>query len=301
MDEAAHCISRSARSEGLGVTNGSSSLSTSDHSRDSAGMTYVYAVVSRRAGGVSVGINLNPNNACNWRCIYCQVPDLRRGGPPPIDLASLRSELERMLDEIVRGDFMRQRVAEGARRLIDVAFSGNGEPTSAREFPEAVAIAADVLRQRGLTGDVKLRLITNGSLVHRRSVRDGLALLGETNGEVWFKVDGGDARTIARINGTRIDIDAMRRRLRSCCVLCPTWVQTCLFTLDEQPLAQGELDALVGFLGGMKDVVRGVFLYGLARPSAQAEAARLGTVSAAWLNAVAERLRNEGLTVVVKT
>jgi hypothetical protein len=62
-------------------------LKTEDHSRDSAGMRYVYPVVSRRAGGVSVGINLNPNNACNWRCIYCQVPGLTRGGPPPIDLA----------------------------------------------------------------------------------------------------------------------------------------------------------------------------------------------------------------------
>ena len=44
-------------------------LDSTDHSRDSAGMTYVYPVVSRRAGGVSIGMNLNPNNACNWRCI----------------------------------------------------------------------------------------------------------------------------------------------------------------------------------------------------------------------------------------
>ncbi|PIU16966.1 MAG: radical SAM protein, partial [Gallionellales bacterium CG08_land_8_20_14_0_20_59_87] len=34
-------------------------LSTTDHSRDSAGLRYVYPVVSRRAGGVSIGINLN--------------------------------------------------------------------------------------------------------------------------------------------------------------------------------------------------------------------------------------------------
>ncbi|MCZ7653212.1 MAG: hypothetical protein M5R42_01445 [Rhodocyclaceae bacterium] len=36
---------------------------TDPHSRDSAGLTYVYPVVSRRAGGVSIGINPNPNNA----------------------------------------------------------------------------------------------------------------------------------------------------------------------------------------------------------------------------------------------
>ena len=68
-------------------------LTSSDHGRDAAGFTYVYPVLSRRAGGVSVGINLNPNNACNWRCVYCQVPDLVRGKAPPADLPQLRREL----------------------------------------------------------------------------------------------------------------------------------------------------------------------------------------------------------------
>ena len=44
-------------------------LAINDHRRDSAGLRYVYPVISRRAGGVSVGINLNPNNACNWACL----------------------------------------------------------------------------------------------------------------------------------------------------------------------------------------------------------------------------------------
>ena len=48
-------------------------LTTTDHDRGSAGLTYVYPVISRRSGGLSIGINLNPNNACNWRCIYCQL------------------------------------------------------------------------------------------------------------------------------------------------------------------------------------------------------------------------------------
>jgi hypothetical protein len=119
-------------------------LKTEDHSRDSAGMRHVYPVISRRAGGVSVGINLNPNNACNWRCIYCQVPDLTRGGPPPLDLALLERELDGFLRAAVAGDFMATRVPAGSRRLVDLAFSGNGEPTSAREFPAAVEIAARV-------------------------------------------------------------------------------------------------------------------------------------------------------------
>ena len=78
----------------IATSQGSSKfLDITDHSRDIVGLTYVYPVVSRRAGGVSVGINLNPNSACNWRCIYCQVPELKRGSAPTIDLTRLEKEL----------------------------------------------------------------------------------------------------------------------------------------------------------------------------------------------------------------
>ena len=101
-------------------------LNVADHNRDNAGLTYIYPVVSRRAGGVSVGINLNPNNACNWRCIYCQVPELTRGAAPVIDLIRLETELYTFLQEILYGSFMQEQVAPGARRINDIALSGNG-------------------------------------------------------------------------------------------------------------------------------------------------------------------------------
>jgi wyosine [tRNA(Phe)-imidazoG37] synthetase (radical SAM superfamily) len=275
-------------------------LTVSDHSRDSSGMSYVYPVVSRRAGGVSVGINLNPNNACNWRCIYCQVPDLKRGGPPPIDLGRLKLELDRMLDDILTGDFMEQRVPEGQRRLIDVAFSGNGEPTSAAEFPQAVELAIDAMARRKLLPHTRLRLITNGSLIDRRSVREGIAAMGQVDGEVWFKVDAADSRAVARINGSRVKIESVERRLKNCGRLCATWAQTCLFVLDGKLPAEAELDALIGFLERCRESIRGVYLYGLARPSAQLEAARLTAAPADWMEAVAGRLRDRGLTVEVR-
>ena len=111
-------------------------LTVEDHNRDVSGLTYVYPVVSRRAGGVSVGINLNVNNACNWRCLYCQVPNLTRGTPPPIDLTLLEQELRGFLNKLLHSNFMTEFVAEGDRHLKDIAFSGNGEPTSAKEFPQ---------------------------------------------------------------------------------------------------------------------------------------------------------------------
>lgn len=274
-------------------------LKTEDHSRDSAGMRYVYPVISRRAGGVSVGINLNPNNACNWRCIYCQVPDLTRGGPPPIDLALLERELNGFLHEAIVGDFMVARVPAGSRRLVDIAFSGNGEPTSAREFAAAVGIAERVMVAHGLDGKVPLRLITNGSLLDRKSVQSGIAHLGRSGGEVWFKFDAGTAAGLARINGARARPELVARRLACCAKLAPTWVQTCLFLIDGEAPAEQEILAYLALLAPLAPVLAGVHLYSLARPSQQKEAPRLGRMEAGALETMAERIRQLGLEVRV--
>lgn len=274
-------------------------LVISDHSRDSAGMTYVYPVVSRRAGGVSIGINLNPNNACNWRCIYCQVPNLIRGRAPVIDLVLLERELRLFLDEALHGDFMFARVAESERRIEDIAFSGNGEPTSAREFPQALEVVERVLTDAGLAGKIKLRLITNGSQLERQAVRNGIARLGSLNGEVWFKVDAGTRDAIRRINGVDLDPKQVSRRLRLCAERCPTWVQTCCFALDGIPPGEAELSALLEILAQTEGRIAGVHLYGLARASQQTEAPRLARLPAEWLEAWAERIRATGLTVAV--
>ncbi len=272
-------------------------LRIDDHARDSAGMTYVYPVISRRAGGVSLGINLNPNNACNWRCIYCQVPDLARGAPPPIDLALLEQELGWMLDDILQGDFMARRVPVDARRLMDIAFSGNGEPTSAAEFSRAVDCVGRLLEQRQLRDTLVVRLITNGSLLGRKAVQAGIAKLARLGGEVWFKLDRATAKGMAQVNSISGSPTVTLRRLRTCAVLCPTWVQTCMFELDGNPPAAAEVDAYVELLAQAADVIAGVHLYGLARPSLQPEAPRLARLADGWLESLAGRLRARGLEV----
>ncbi len=275
-------------------------LKATDHSRDSAGLTYVYPVVSRRAGGVSVGVNLNPNNACNWRCVYCQVPDLQRGSAPPIDLVLLEQELNGFLLELRYGRFMEEQVPQEARRIVDVALSGNGEPTSAREFPQVIALIARVLEAAGLADTVKIRLITNGSLVSRNYVREGLALLGGLGGEVWFKVDGGTAAAYHRINSVEMTPESVAQRLAKCASLCATWVQTCLFAMDGQAPTEAELVAYLNLLSQAgKQNLKGVLLYGLARPPMQPEAGRITPLPATELEKIATRIRLLGLTVKV--
>lgn len=268
-------------------------LTVAEHDRDAAGLTYVYPVVSRRARGVSIGINLNLNDACNWRCIYCQVPGLTRGGPPPIDVALLERELRGFLDGVIHGDFMERRVPAESRRLNDVAFSGNGEPTSAREFPAVVDAVGRVLREFALEGRIKVVLITNGSLVHQARVQVGIEKLASLGGEVWFKLDRATEGGIRAVNSTRTTMEKVLRNLRTAARLCPTWLQTCVFTLDGVPPAEREVDAYVDCLARLKEEgveLRGVMLYGVARLSHQPEAKRISNVPEAWLAQLADRI-----------
>ncbi|MGB9129182.1 MAG: radical SAM protein [Thiobacillus sp.] len=265
-------------------------------------MTYVYPVVSRRAGGVSVGVNLNPNNACNWACVYCQVPDLVRGTAPEIDLAQLESELRAMLADILHGDFMQTRVPEGARRLNDIALSGNGEPTSAKAFPQVIELIGRVMADFDLNGKIKLVLITNGSLADRPRVQDGLKKMAKLDGEVWFKFDSATASGMRSINQTRVSPDKQFERLAVAARLCPTWLQTCVFAFDGTTPSAVEQAAYLAAVARIRREaipVQGVLLYGLARPSMQPQASRLSALSADWLEAFADKIRAAGLPVKV--
>lgn len=274
----------------------SDGLTTTDHSRDSAGLRYVYPVVSRRAGGISIGINLNPNNACNWRCIYCQVPNLARGTAPPVDLALLEKELNGFLHELQHGDFMQRVPLDEARRINDIALSGNGEPTSAQEFAEVIELIAKLKPV-----DLKLVLITNGSLMQRENVQQGLRRMSQLNGEIWFKLDRASEEGMALVNGTRMTMDKVRQNIATAIACCSnTWLQTCWFALDGvAPGKQDEndyLDFLAELLrDGMKP--QGVLLYGLARPSLQTEAPRLSALSNEQMESFAQRIRVLGVDV----
>ena len=273
-------------------------LNVTDHSRDSAGMKYVYPVVSRRAGGVSVGINLNVNNACNWACVYCQVPDLTRGGPPPVDLKQLADELRRFLTRATSGDFLAKNAPPEARRLVDVAFSGNGEPTSAPEFAEAVECVGQVMREFGLLDSVKLRLITNGSFMHRPGVRRGIGCIGALNGEVWFKLDQATAAGMERVNGVRMAPQKVRNSLLLCAELAPTWLQTCYFAIDGNETSEAERLAYLELVESIKEKIKGVHLYGLARPSLQPDAARISNLTHERFQQFAGNISLLGIEVV---
>ena len=274
-------------------------LSIHDHSRELSGLKYIYSVVSRRAGGLSVGINLNVNNACNWQCIYCEIPNLTRGSPPPIELEVLEQELRFFLKEIIHGDYMEKNVSLEDRHLKDIAFSGNGEPTSAKEFPEVILIVKKVLNEFDLLHKIKIRLITNGSLMHQASVISSVEMLKEMNGEVWFKVDAATETSIKKINQVNLKPNQILDRLQSSAKICPTFIQTCIFTIDGNGPSTEDIDAYIKLVKEVQNDIQGVHLYGLARPSLQPQAKSLGRINEAALEDIAKKLRDLNIATTV--
>jgi len=197
-------------------------LTVHDHRRDLAGYTYVYPVVSRRAGGISVGINLNPNNACNWRCIYCQVEGLKRGAAPPLDHALLREELTLLLQSLADGSFYRRfQVPEPFRRLCDIAISGNGEPTTLKDFDGAIATVEATLETLKPPADLAKVIISNGSQIQRDEVQRGLARWGKMGGELWFKIDRTTATGLKHVNGAALSPWRLLNHLETASSCCP--------------------------------------------------------------------------------
>jgi wyosine [tRNA(Phe)-imidazoG37] synthetase (radical SAM superfamily) len=280
-------------------------LTTTNHSRDFAGLKYVYPVLSRRAGGLSIGINFNINNACNWRCIYCQVPDLKIGAAPDLDFKLLEDELRFFLDDVLKGGFyQRFQVDEDNRVIKDIAISGNGEPTSLKDFDKAVALIGKVATEAGVFPQSHFVLITNGSLVHRSGVQNGLKVLKKYGGEVWFKFDSATDEGRALINNAGQSLKASIENLLISAQLCPTKLQTCLVDYGKRGLSTEEKNTFLDLLRSIKARdcdLKEVMLYTIARPSLQPEFDRLEKLPQEILNKFAGEIRLLGFEVMVSS
>lgn len=277
-------------------------LTPADHNRHIAGMTYVYPVMSRRAGGLSIGINFNPNNACNWRCVYCQVPELQRGSAPDMDLGKLSAELNYVLDYVLNGQFFDDyQVPLEQRQIKDLAISGNGESTSLKSFDQAVGLIGEIGQQWGLFPGCRFILITNGSLIHHSHVQQGLKTLAKFDGELWFKIDSASASGRELINNSSLSDRQLMENLSIASQLCTTRIQTCMLHF-QAAWSESEKQAYINLLQRLKDQhikIAEVLLYSVARQSFQAEAAAISSYSLDELETMAEAIRALGYVVKV--
>src|SRR5262245_58197837 len=161
--------------------------------RDFLDNRFVYTVISPRAHGLSVGVNMNPDKFCNFDCVYCEVNRSEPAREPRLDVTAMVAELERTL-ELVQSGGIRQRpayqkVPPELLELRHVTLSGHGEPTLCPNFVEAVESVVHV-RARGRFPYFKLVLITNASGLNRPEVAEGLNLFTRRD-EIWAKLEAG--------------------------------------------------------------------------------------------------------------
>jgi wyosine [tRNA(Phe)-imidazoG37] synthetase (radical SAM superfamily) len=230
------------------------------------------------------------------------VPNLTRGSAPPVNLEKFRDELHQFISNVLTGDFYEiEKIPEKLRKIQDIAISGNGEPTTADEFGQIIKIIEGVLADIGLLNEIKCVLITNGSLVNRDYVKEGLERLGAINGEVWFKIDSATPEGIEEINqvsGTEL---SAINRLNISANYCPTYIQTCVFSFDGKLPSNEEKTAYVNLLKEVKTrhiPIKGVLLYGVERPSLLPEAAnKIKKLPENWLIDFAEEIKQTGFFV----
>ncbi len=274
-----------------------SKLSFSDHSRIFKDFTYIYPVLSRRSQGISLGINLNVNNACNWRCIYCQVDGLKRGKPDNIKLDILEFELDSMLDAAINTSFLHEYAPFGLDRLNDICLSGNGESTVSKQFLDVVLIIDKLRKKYNLDNYVKSILITNGSEFERDDIQQAVALLSQNNGEVWFKVDSGSVAGISQINQVALSLSGIAKKLGISCKLCKTYIQTCMFQSHGVEPTQEFIEQYINFIKPFKGEVNGVLLYSVARNPMLPEGEHISSVSLDFLARVASKVTELGIDI----
>lgn len=172
-----------------------------DRPRDFLDNRFVYVVISPRARGLTLGVNMNPDQWCNFDCQYCEV---NRATPPAhstLDVAVMAAELHRTLTHIQQG-WLREHpqyhfLSDELLQLRHVALSGDGEPTLSPRFSEAVDA---VIHIRALGGFpfFKIVLLTNGTGLDRSQVQESLKRFTKSD-EIWVKLDGGTQEYLDKV------------------------------------------------------------------------------------------------------
>ena len=251
------------------------------HERSFESNRFVYPVVSRRSGGISIGINLNPDKVCNFDCIYCQVNRVETSQVRFVEIEALLAELEAMVRMVTSGELFECEkfcdIPPALRRLNDFAFSGDGEPTTYQNVDQIIEACAAVKQRHGLH-DVKLVLITNASMFHRPPVSRGLRLLDENQGEIWAKLDAGTEAYYQLVDRTKIPFQRVLDNITQAAIERPLVIQALFMRINGEPPTPAEqqafcdrLNEIVAAGGGLKLIQ----IYTVARTPAESYVAPL--------------------------
>lgn len=206
--------------------------------RDFLDNQFVYVVMSPRANGLTVGVNVNPAAKCNLHCRYCEVDRGQPADDVEFDVDRMVMELGQTL-ELVQGGWLRQwpRYAKLPAELLQVrhvALSGDGEPTLSRHFLQAAQALVD-LRHRGRP--YKIVVLTNSTALDQLPARKGIQLLAPGD-EVWAKLEAGTQAYMNRISGSEIPLEKVIRNILLIARERPVVIQSLFPAIDgEEPPA----------------------------------------------------------------
>ena len=261
--------------------------------REFLGNRFVYAVISSRARGLSIGVNMNPNQACNYNCPYCEVVRTPEMADLKLDLKVLTRELIYVvaLAQCGRVHELKQFSAAPAELLTlkEVALSGDGEPSLVSNFDEVVK---ETLLIRHLLSPFKLVVITNGAGLHRPTVQRGIDRLAPDD-EVWIKLDAGTEAYMQRINGPQASMETTLHNILGIAQRRPVVIQSLFCTLDDEAPSEEEISAYIQRLTDLKAAgaqISLVQVYSACRPPARPGCKHLPL---AQLSHIARRVREE--------
>ncbi|MCP5518563.1 MAG: radical SAM protein [Verrucomicrobiales bacterium] len=252
-----------------------------DHSRTYHDFVFVYPVISRRSGGLSIGVNLNPDKRCNFDCVYCEVDRRTPGRADRVDLPQLEAELTAVIrsakDGSLGADPKFAEAAELTRRVRDIAFSGDGEPTMIPNFDDCVALVARVKQAERLP-ETKIVLITDAAGLDKASVRRGLEIMDGNQGEIWGKLDAGTEDYYRQVNRSHVRFERILSNLLETARRRPIVIQTLFFKLHGVAMSAAELEAYCRRLNDLRasgGQILAVHAYTIARPTPEPWATRL--------------------------
>jgi len=190
---------------------------------------YVYAVLSRRAGGVSIGVNLSPHKGCNFDCSYCQVDRRTPATVKTVELPILRDEIAAAFAAAKTGALYDEPRFAGTPKemlvLADVAFAGDGEPTNEPWFPESARVVVEEKERAGFAA-LPVRVISNATVFHKPKVAETLRYLDAHALDVWAKLDAGTEAYYRFVDRTDVPFQRVLDNLLSCGRERPTTIQS---------------------------------------------------------------------------
>jgi wyosine [tRNA(Phe)-imidazoG37] synthetase (radical SAM superfamily) len=265
----------------------------SGYPRDFLDNRFVYAIISPRARGLSLGVNMNPDKFCNFDCAYCEADRTTPALESKLDIDVMVAELERTL-ELVRSGRLRdyrnfQDAPEELLKLRHVALSGDGEPTLCPNFVEVVEAVIQV-RARGRYPFFKIVLLTNASSLDRPEVLEGVRLLNPRD-EVWAKLDAGTQDYMDRVNKADCTLETVLANIRRLGLQRPVIIQSLFPAISREGPPASEVEAYVQRLKELKDAgaqIPLVQIYSASRPTPHSEC---GHLPLRILSAIARRVR----------